>query len=172
MQMHSQSGFTLIEMVMAIVIIAIIGVTGATTLSNSVLAWREAPDVVDTLSKLRGSLERVEREVREMRRDPLTPANYDVTLLTASQLDFTKSDGTNVIFTIAPPTVNIEYSTPAVASVLVDQVNTAVFTFFQQDGTTSATGGADLAFVELQLELTESGNSYAQMIRVALRNQP
>ena len=166
-----ESGFTLIEMILVIIIVTIIAASGATTLTNSVLAWRVAPDVVDTLSKLRGATERVQREVRETRRNPAATASYDITAMTASQFSFTKSDGTDVGFSIAPPLVNINYSDPATTSVLINQVNSASFSYFQLDGS-SATNNSDIAFVEFAIELTNGGNSYPQLIRVGLRNQP
>ena len=170
-QSHQQNGFTLIELVMVMVIVAIVAATGASTLSNSVLAWQVAPDVVDTLSKLRTTLTRAERELRETRRDPGAPANYDIATMTSSQFSFTKSDGTDLTFTIAPPLITLEYSSPAVTSVLVDQVSSGSFQYFQLDGSSSAISSSDVAFVELQLDLANGNNIYRQLVRVGLRNQ-
>ena len=167
-----QTGFTLIELIMVMVIISIVGITGANTLSSSILAWQVAPDVVDTLSKLRSTMTRVERELRETRRNPASTASYDISTMTSSQLSFTKADGTSVMFTIAPPLISLDYSNPAVHSVLVDQVSSASFSYFQQDGNSSATSSNDITFVELQVNLVNNSNSYPQLVRVGLRNQP
>ncbi|MBL4623331.1 MAG: prepilin-type N-terminal cleavage/methylation domain-containing protein [Immundisolibacteraceae bacterium] len=169
---NQQTGFTLIELIMVMVIVSIIAATGASTMANGVLAWRVAPDLVDTLSKLRASLTRAERELRETRRDPSASSSYDIASMTSSQFSFTKTDGTGVIFSIAPPLITIDYSSPAVTSVLVDQVSRASFLYFQQDGSSSATSSSDIAFVELQLNLANGSNIYPQLIRVGLRNQP
>ncbi len=167
-----QAGFTLIEVIIAIVILGLLGAAAGYGLQNGALAFVNTTDNVHTLGKLRAASERLVREIREVRRDPLTPAAYDIATMNATTLTFIKSDGTGVTFNGAPPLVTLGYSTPAGTHTLTDQVNSLTFAYYQVDGITPATGSADVAFVEFELVLSRNGNSYPQRSRVALRNQP
>jgi prepilin-type N-terminal cleavage/methylation domain-containing protein len=172
MAMHSpQSGFTLIEMVIAVVILGLLGAAAGYGLQNGALAFVNTADSVHTLGKLRVASERLVREIREIRRDPLTPALYDIATMNATTLAFTKTDGTNVTLNSAPPQVTLAYSAPAGTHTLTDEVGSLTFAYYQADGITPATGSGDVAFIEFELVLTRNGNVYPQRARVALRNR-
>jgi prepilin-type N-terminal cleavage/methylation domain-containing protein len=166
-----QGGFTLLEMVIALVVLGLLGAAAGYGLVGGTLAFSETSDAVQTLGKLRYASERMAREIREIRRDPATPAVYDIATLNATALAFTKGDGTTVTLTGTPPLATLAYSAPAGTHTLTDEVGSLAFTYLQADGTTAATGNADVAFVELELVLTRSGNTYPQRTRVALRNR-
>lgn len=171
MKMHTrQHGFTLIEMIISLMVLALLGAAGGYGLASGARAFADSADAVHTLGKLRHSSERMAREIREIRRDPVTPALYDIGTMTATSLAFTKTDGTGVILTAAPPLVTLAYSSLAGTHVLTDEVSTLVFAYYQADGSAAATGNGDVAFVEFELLLTRAGNSYPQRTRVALRN--
>ncbi len=167
-----QAGFTLIEIIIAIVILGLLGAAAGYGLQNGALAFVNTADTVHTLSKLRPASERLTREIREIRRDPLTPALYDIAAMNATTLSYTKADGTSVTLNSAPPRVTLAYSDPAGTHTLTDQVNSLTFAYYQSDGVTPATGSGDVVFVEFELVLTHNGNDYPQRARVALRNQP
>jgi len=166
-----QTGYTLIEMIIAIVILGLLGAAAGYGLQNSALAFVNTTDAVHTLGKLRPASERLAREIREIRRDPLTPAVYDIATMNATTLTFTRADGTGVTLNSAPPLVTLAYSIPAGTHTLTDALSSLTFAYYQADGVTPATGSDDVAFVEFELVLTRSGNSYPQRSRVALRNQ-
>ncbi|HKK14212.1 MAG TPA: hypothetical protein VKA14_06075, partial [Gammaproteobacteria bacterium] len=119
------------------------------------------------LGKLRVATERMAREIREVRRDP---GGYAITTMTASDLVFTKADGTRVTLKSSPPQITLAYDSPAGAHTLCDQVGSAGFQYLQADGSTAATGPGDVKFVVIQVVLTANGNNYPQRTRVALRN--
>jgi prepilin-type N-terminal cleavage/methylation domain-containing protein len=166
-----QAGFTLIEMVIAIVILGLLGAVAGYGLQNGATAFVNTTDNVHTLGKLRVASERLVRELREIRRDPATPALYDIATMNTSSLAFTKLDGTGVTLSSAPPLVTLAYSTPVGTHTLTDEVNSLTFAYYQGDGITPATGNGDVAFIELELVLTRNGQSYPQRARVALRNR-
>ena len=171
MEIHRQQGFTLLEMVIALVVLGLLGAAAGYGLVGGALAFSGTSDAVQTLGKLRHASERMAREIREIRRNPVTPAAYDITTMNATTLAFTKTDGTSVTLAGTPPLVTLAYSTPAGTHTLTDEVSSLAFTYLQGDGATAATGNGDVGFVELELILSRSGNSYPQRVRVALRNQ-
>lgn len=166
-----QQGFTLMEMVIALVVLGLLGSVAGYGLVGGVLAFSETTGTVKTLGKLRYANERMAREIREIRRNPVTPANYDISTMTASNLVFTRSDGITVTLAAAPPLVQLGYSTPALSQVLTDEVGSLSFSYLQADGSTAATGNNDIAFVDFELVLSHNGNNYPQRSRVSLRNR-
>ena len=168
---RQQHGFTLIEMIISLVILALLGAAAGYGLTGGVLAFSGNADTLHTLGKLRYASERMARELREVRRNTVTPANYDISTMNASTLAFTRSDGTAVTLTGTPPLLTLAYATPAGTRTLTDEVSSVTFAYYRADGSTAATGSADVAFIEFDLVLTRNGNSYPQRTRVALRNR-
>jgi len=172
-------------MVMVLVILGILGVTLSSLLSTGVGAFMAGNEVVDTLSKLRLSSERIARELRTVRRDPTTPVNCDFRSRTTTSAQFRRLESDDVTVTTVTidssgANLRIAYNTPAGTFTLSDQLDTASLSppggfalgYLQQDGVTAATSNANVAFVDIELNLTDSnGNSYPQRTRVALRNR-
>ena len=166
-----QGGFTLLELVIGLVVLAVLGAAAGYGLVGGTLAFSNTADGIQTLGKLRYASERMTREVREIRRNPGNPSIYDIGTMNATTLAFTKSDGVAVTLTGTPPQVTLAYSTPSGTHTLTDEVSSLAFTYLQADGSTAATGNGDVAFVELELVLARNGNNYPQRSRIALRNQ-
>lgn len=166
-----QHGFTLLEMIISLVILALLGAAAGYGLTGGARAFSGNADTLHTLGKLRYASERVARELRELRRNTVSPSSYDITAMTGTTLAFTKRDGTGVTLSGTPPLLTLAYSTPAGTYTLTDEVSSASFAYYQADGSTAATGSTDLAFVEFSLVLNRNGNSYPQRTRVALRNR-
>lgn len=167
----SQHGFTLIETVMVTIILGLLGAAGGYALTNGALAFISSADAVHTVGKLRIAGKRMEREIREVRRNLGNPALYDISTMNATTLAFVKTDGTTVTLNSAPPLATLAYSTPAGTYTLTDEVSALTFAYYRADGTTAATGNSDVAYIEIELVLTRDGNLYPQRTRAALRNQ-
>ncbi len=172
-----QQGFTLVEMIMVIVIVGVIGFTLSSLLGGGLRSYTAGRVTVDTLSALRLSSERIARELRTVRRDPVTPANYDFISRTPGSVQFRRleSDGTTVTTVTIDSSgsnIRIAYNTPAGTYTLSNQASAFTLGYLQQDGVTAATSHANVAFVDLDLTLVDSnGNSYPQRTRIALRNR-
>lgn len=173
MNRSRQRGFTLMEMVITILVLAILGGTAAVAIQNGVIAFQSTGDALDTLGKLRLATERAARELRDIRRDPADNGRYDISEpFAANQIAFTKQDGTDVTLAVAGATLTLEYDAPAGTHVLTDQL--AGFTLAYYDSAGNATASAaTLAYIELEIVLTDAaGNSLPQQTRIGLRSQP
>lgn len=169
---NTQAGFTLIEAIMALVVVAVLAAAAAPMLGNGARAYNDSSARIETLAQLRIAAERIARELREVRSDPLSPGRYDFTTMNAGRAVFVKTDGTRVTLADAAPLATLAYDTPAGTWTLADRVASLGFRYLQSDGTTNATGASDVAFVEYELVLSEGGHNFPQRGRVALRNPP
>lgn len=167
-------GFTLIEMVMVIVVLGIIAAVGAPLLAGSMQVFSVAAPEIDTLSKGRYAMERIARELRDVSHNGTA---YNLTLA-ANSASFTRTDGTVVTLTAAPPVLSIDYNGGG-AVTLVDQLPAggASFGGFAVDGTTATTNAAQIAFVQVNLTLERNPgvagtNTVAYQTRVLLRSRP
>ncbi len=165
-------GFSLVEMIVTLVLVGILAVIGLPILSNSLRAYSATQEGLGTLTKLRYATERLAREIREVRRDPAVPTDYDIAIMTAAKFQFTKTDGVEVTLEAVPPALTLNYAPPVTpAPALTDQVKGFTFRYLQADGATAATSKSDVAFVDITLTLTQSGTDYAQRTRMGLRNK-
>ncbi|NND89236.1 MAG: hypothetical protein HKN42_00130 [Granulosicoccus sp.] len=161
----------MIELTISLVILAVLGTTAGYGLIGGVRAYSESSGALQTLGKLRYASERMAREVREIRRDTLNPDLFDITTMTATTLSFTRGNGTVVTLDANPPLLNLAYDTPPGVWTLTDELGNLSFAYLQNDGITPATSNGEVAFIELNVELSRNGRNYPQRTRVALRNR-
>lgn len=167
-------GFSLIELVIAIVVLSIIAAMGAPLLANGLRFFGAATTDLDTLSKERYATERIVRELRATRFNAATN-QYDVTLGSpgATSISFIKTDGVTVTLSGAtPPNLNITYSSGGGAVLLTNQLASVAFTGFAVDGVTTTTDPTLMRYIDVDLSLQRSPTStFARIARVQLRNQ-
>lgn len=165
-------GFTVIEMVTAIVMLGVLAALSVPMLSNGLRAYEATHASMLTLGKLRYATERMAREIREVRRDPAKPSDYDISVMAAMTFKFKKTDGIEVTLD-KPAQVTLAYSTPIVTPppTLTDQVGGLEFKYFKEDGTTETTLKSEVAFVQISLSLIHGTATYPQRVRVGLRNK-
>ena len=168
-------GFTLIEAVVSIVLIGVLAMAVIPVISTGVKTYATTTTSINTLSKLRVATERMAREMREVRRNLVTPANYDLTM-GANSVVFYKTDGYRVTIAGGVPNITLTYLSPGgvtTSGTLTNQVNVAtdlVFTYYDIAGAVTSSL-SQVAYVQIDLRLTEDGAALRQVTRVALRNQ-
>ena len=166
--MKNARGFTLIEMVAVIIIIAILAAAVAPMALSSLRAYDATLNSITTLDKLRYATERLARELRAVN---YNGTNFIINMSTSAPV-FTKTDGVAVTVGNAVPTVTLAYSTIAATPtpVLTDQVSALSFAYYDQDGVSTASSSA-VRYVEISLTLAQGAQLYSQRTRVALRNR-
>jgi prepilin-type N-terminal cleavage/methylation domain-containing protein len=168
---HRQRGFTLMELVISILVLGLLGATAAYGIQNGVMAFQSTQQALDSLGKLRYATERVSRELREIRRDPLDSSRYDIATLGGSTIEFVKQDGTEVTLDVSGSNLTLEYDSPGGAHVLTDQLSAFSLAYLDADGNATA-DAAQVAFIDVQITLIDASGSLPQRSRVALRSQP
>src|SRR5205814_9023804 len=104
-------GFSLVDVVMVLIISGILVVFIAPILTLGVESYDRTSRNVEVLTKMRYAMERIAREIRSIRRDPLDPASYDIVTMTTTQFAFCRPDGTRVIIDNTPTTqVDLGYT--------------------------------------------------------------
>ena len=177
-------GFTLIELIIVIVLLGILAAVGSNMLSDSFTTTRMVNDGYARQAEARYVIERLAREIREVKY--LSSGSYCITTMTSSQLEYQKpnvgsADQTNcstesstVTIGYSAPNLTIGYSSPSASGTLTNAVAGSGFGFsyFQSDGTTAATGNADVRAVGIRLAVPDPSNSanFEQNVRVSLRN--
>ena len=181
------AGFTLIETVMVLIIIAIVAAFVSPIISTAVTSYDTTSRNVEVLTRMRYSLERMAREIRAVRRDPADNQAYDFATMTQTKVDFCKPDNTRV--SIEKPSavseVRLDYLSgiattctvsPSTSLPLTDDVTSLSFSYCRIDGATcaSASGATvdrtNVAFIDMTLIITGSGTgAYTSTMRVDLR---
>jgi MSHA biogenesis protein MshO len=172
---QTANGFTLIEAVVTIVLIGVLAMAVIPVIDSGVRTYATTNNSLNALSKLRYATERMAREIREVRRNPSSPTDFEMTLGTNS-LTFTKiTDGNQVTIDSSAPNVNLTYQAPAISGVLTDLLNANTdlnFQYYLADKTTQTASLSQLAYVRISLTLTDrDGAQVNQLTWVALRNQ-
>ena len=175
--MHRSRGMTLIEMVLAIVIVAIVLAASAPIISNTFQSYVTTRSVLDATSKARLAVERIAREIRDVN---FAAGAYQFGTMTATDVAFTKTDGTAVRVDRAGADVRIRYTLPPPAIgpfVLTNDVTAGAPNFalryLDSTGAAGATA-ATVAFVEIALTLDVPNTLNAihtEQTRVALRDK-
>lgn len=168
--MRRVEGFTLAELIMVIVILGILGAFVGPVVYNAIRSYDSIQKSTNTNAKVRYAMERIAREMRDIRRQITDSAALDIPSMTASSLAFFKTDGTQVVLNSAGNVVNLAYST--LTGMLIDQVQAGSFSlaYFEQGGSTLAGTASSISFVQVSMTLTDGGVTIPARLRVDLRN--
>lgn len=188
-------GFSLIELIIAIVLLGLLAAVGTSMLSSSFDTTYMINASQTSAEQARYTLERLEREIREVKAGSITTA-------TASRMVFTrdiKVSGASDVATVVTICGNdatctggtafltINHNPPDTTSTLSSQLIDAdnnpatipLLSYYKADGSkadgTSQTGRDEIAVVEINLIVRDTSKdgqqNIAQRTRVALRNK-
>jgi prepilin-type N-terminal cleavage/methylation domain-containing protein len=181
-------GYTLIEVAIVIVIMGILVAFLAPILLGAVNAYDTTSRNIEVLTKMRYSMDRMAREIRNLRRDPTNTGRGDISSMTATKFEFCRGDGTRVTLDAAAVAgeMRIGYTAGALqtscavgaatTNTLTDAVTAFQFQYCRIDSVCAASSGAtvdelSVAFVDITMTLTGAGTgAYTSGLRVDLRN--
>src|SRR5258708_3523446 len=167
--MQSARGWSLVELVVVILILSTLAVFVGPLLVSALTAYSMTSGTVSAYAKMRYAMERMEREIRDIRRSPADTTKYDINAgtLSATNFDFVKWDGTAVQIDLNGTKVRVTYG--AAAGTLADNASLLELKYYRHDGTTETAVVNNIEFVQVRMTLTDKANSYASRVRVSLR---
>lgn len=167
--MRAARGFSLIELIVAIVLLGFLAVTGANMLGDTMNTSYITTNNHSSGSQARYAMERMTREIREI---AYGATGYTIGTKTATTFSFTKDNGTVVTLTGSGTTLTLQYS-PGTTSTLTDQLGSGglAFTYLDQLGGVT-TSNEDIRFVQITMTVTntKTGTTDSLRTRVFLRN--
>ncbi|MGH8750772.1 MAG: PulJ/GspJ family protein [Burkholderiales bacterium] len=136
-------GFTLIEFVVVLIILAILATVGSVVLGRGISTYFGGRDITLADWQARVALERMTRDLREVR----SPA--DLTTITATQITFNDLLLNNVTYTLAANTLT-RNGIP-----LADNVSALNLSYLQRNGQTTAAAAAVVYYITAQITVTD-----------------
>ncbi|MDN3921688.1 prepilin-type N-terminal cleavage/methylation domain-containing protein [Roseateles violae] len=173
-------GYTLVELIISVALLGLLAGAGSRIWVDSFATMRLVDADNAGIAQARYALERLAREIREVKYDTAGGVYCVSTPFSATTLAFRKTPSGSsynsscatgdMTVTVWPSSgaVMLGYSTAASAALA--NPATLSMRYLQSDATTVATGTGDLRFVELTLTVNPSGPSTALRTLVALRN--
>jgi prepilin-type N-terminal cleavage/methylation domain-containing protein len=178
--MPFERGTTLVEILIVVVLLGILGAWGSSMFASNYTTARMVDSGKTNADQVRYAVERLSREIREIKHTSLV-AGYAITSTlapSATTLVFTRSiNGTDTTVTIAKTGTNVTlgYSNGS-TSTLARQVSSFTMDFYKVDADTAVvaatTSVVDLRYVVLSITSTDSlsGETTTERTTVTLRN--
>ena len=150
---HSK-GFTLIELIIVIVIVAIIAGAVSFVMLGAIDAWTFKFNRSDLLWDARLAMNRMTREIREVKN------RAKVTTADSSEFRFENINNLDITYDLNG--TDLERTEDGTSNVLAEDVSALSFTYFDADGATITTpdvapGATDIRRVRINLTLTKNG---------------
>ncbi len=142
-----QRGFTLLEMVLVVLLLAIVAGVASHMLSGGFNAYLIGKDAVEVDWQSRNSLEWLMRDLRAVR----SATAADLTITPASAITFTNTSGSVVSYALSGSTL-LRNGQP-----LADGVTTLSFSYIQKDGKNTAASVGQVYYIMVQLGVTQNG---------------
>jgi prepilin-type N-terminal cleavage/methylation domain-containing protein len=162
-------GFTLIEMIIVIVLMAVVSVIGAGLIEESGRTYSAGRDVTHIGWQGRVALERMEAEIRAI------ASTASITTWTATALTFTNTSGTSIGYTLAAGSVQRTQAPTAAPQPqpLADNVSALGFTYWDRTGAQVVPGVGSVSniyYVTVTLGITKGDFSSNYRTTVYPRN--
>ena len=180
---YCSAGFTLVELIIAIVLIGMLAAVGAKMIASGFSTTRMINADNASTEQARYVMERLVRETREIKYSD-SSGNYCITTMTATNLIFSKtpqgvdynpscgaSDTITVTINQSGTDLTLGYNPGVTSATLGDQVSGFTLSYLNIDGTATTSTSA-VKFIVIAVARTDpiSGQTISQRTRVALRN--
>jgi MSHA biogenesis protein MshO len=165
-----ESGFTLIEVIMTIVILGIVAALGVSMMGGSIEAYVAGRDHLDADWRARVALERMTRELRAVR----TASAADLDSASAGQIRFNDKSGNAVCFYLVGTTLMRSSDFTAACGTtnpqaLTDGVNALAFSYRQNDPNAVALTPAQVRFITAQFDAPVGASVVSYRATVGVR---
>jgi len=158
--MNKQSGFSLIEFVIVIVILGLLAAMSSILLSQGFGAYSNSSDMLDANSQGEFAMQRMSRDIQMIR------SSTDVTVAGTNQLSFIDINNNTVSYSISG--TNLICTRNGNAETLASGVNNLSFTYYGSDGNTPPISNA--GYVRIALTITQNNVNYTLTTSVYPRN--
>jgi len=152
-------GVTLVELVVVMVILAVLVAAVLPILSGGFNTYFAGRDVMSTDSQVRPAMERITRELRQIR--SATPA--DLTISIASQITFNDFNSNTVVFSHSAATGTVNRN----GQPLTDRVGSLAFFYWQSNVISTAAAPGTVSYVTVQM--TATAGSVSAVYRTTVR---
>lgn len=155
---NRESGFTLIEMVITIVVIGIIAGISAMLILQAMRGYSDQDVRADLTNQARLGIERMAREIREIRDCTAT----DITTMAAGTFAFVDNAGNPIAYTTSGTDLTRN------GTALASSVSGLTFGYLRRGGPpdVAAVAAAQVWNVDVTLTVSRSGESHTHRIRV------
>jgi len=174
MKRHSDHGWTLIELLTVIIILAVVGTVGARLMSSMFRSYFTARDITSSDAQARVAFERMTRELRQIR--SATAADLDPA--STAQVRFIDSDGNGVCFYRDAATNRLMRSADGPATAcgattpqpLSDFVTGLNFVYYLNDGRTTTALATAVYYVTVRVNVQDNNVSDTLRATIHPRN--
>lgn len=156
----SGRGFSLIEFVVVIVLMAIIFATGGRAIFSLFSAFETERDIMRADWQGIIALERLTRDLRTIR----SPSTADLTIAPATQITFVDETGARVQYFLNGSALTRSVS--AGASPLADNISDLQFYYLQENGQTVAAAAANVSYITVRLRVIDG--DYIETLRATV----
>ncbi len=147
---QKQTGFSLIEMLLVVIILSIIAALGGQMLSTGFNSYFTGRDIINAEWQGRYGLQRMSRELRDVR----SATAADLTM-GANQITFTDNNANVITYALSGSTLTRN------GQPLADGVSVLSFAYIEDDGITTATAEVDVWYISATVNVSLNGSVYA-----------
>lgn len=144
---RGERGFSLVELVLVIIILALIAAVSSTILSGGFNAYFRQRDVSDADWQGRLALQRLNRDLRTVR----SPTPADLVMSPATQITLVNAAGSTVTYNLSG-NVLMRNGQP-----LADGISALSFSYLRRDGKTLAADATQVYYIGASFTVTRGG---------------
>ncbi|MCX7121085.1 MAG: prepilin-type N-terminal cleavage/methylation domain-containing protein [Gammaproteobacteria bacterium] len=157
MGIRNQHGFTMIELIIVIVILAVLSVITLPMLDSGFNAYFTQRNLSDANWQGRLALSRMLSDIRSI------PSTGNITTASATQFTFVDSTNASVSYTLSGTTLQRNGLT------LANGVNSIAFSYYNSAGAATAVI-ANIRYISIQLNVTQNNTNLTMQTALDLRN--